>query len=273
MSADPQRPPCDPLSPVDLSLYHYHLPPEHIAQEPRGRREDSRLLVLERDRDSIKHCRFVEFERLLEAGDVLADHTPGASAGSVSGPTQIASLPAGPMARKSESRIQSSIGIASRSYRSMSRASSPQARIGNFNEAAFLVAGNGHKHRSPGRGVLARVPSRRRAARRARRPGAVRGKRRNTAPAVHQTFRFRPAAPTRQPPLPDGLRAATGGRCSPHRRAPLLDEAAGATGEVRGRAAGRYPAHRDRHLQAAAAGRDRKRRASRRAGGDLKGNG
>jgi S-adenosylmethionine:tRNA ribosyltransferase-isomerase len=54
-----------------IDLFDYSLPHELIAQEPAPRREDSRLLVLDRASGRREHRRFAELPNLLRAGDVL----------------------------------------------------------------------------------------------------------------------------------------------------------------------------------------------------------
>ena len=51
--------------------FDYELPPEFIAQAPVEPRDSSRLLVLERDSGSIKHCVFRDLGDYLEVGDLL----------------------------------------------------------------------------------------------------------------------------------------------------------------------------------------------------------
>ena len=51
--------------------FDFVLPPELIAQRPAPRRDDSRLLVLNRDGGRIEHRRFRDFLEFLRAGDVL----------------------------------------------------------------------------------------------------------------------------------------------------------------------------------------------------------
>jgi len=51
--------------------FDFRLPPELIAQHPTPRRDDSRLLVLNRDGRRIEHRQFRELLELLCAGDVL----------------------------------------------------------------------------------------------------------------------------------------------------------------------------------------------------------
>jgi S-adenosylmethionine:tRNA ribosyltransferase-isomerase len=54
-----------------LSDYAYDLPAELIAQRPRPRREDARMMVLRRDAQTIEHRQFVELRTLLSPGDLL----------------------------------------------------------------------------------------------------------------------------------------------------------------------------------------------------------
>src|SRR5947209_9563113 len=51
--------------------FDYHLPPELIAQQPAPRREESRLLVLDRATGAIHHRRFDDLPAFLSAGDLL----------------------------------------------------------------------------------------------------------------------------------------------------------------------------------------------------------
>lgn len=53
------------------SDYHYHLPPELIAQTPLDRRDASRLLVLEQSTKKIYHTRFYNISEYLRPGDIL----------------------------------------------------------------------------------------------------------------------------------------------------------------------------------------------------------
>jgi S-adenosylmethionine:tRNA ribosyltransferase-isomerase len=54
-----------------LSDYDYDLPRELIAQRPPERREDSRMMVLRREQQTIEHRRFAELKMLLSPGDIL----------------------------------------------------------------------------------------------------------------------------------------------------------------------------------------------------------
>ena len=63
MTGSPERYP--------TSAFAYDLPPEQIAQHPAERRDESRLLVLDRARDRIEHRTFRDFVDLLPSGDVL----------------------------------------------------------------------------------------------------------------------------------------------------------------------------------------------------------
>jgi S-adenosylmethionine:tRNA ribosyltransferase-isomerase len=54
-----------------LTDYDYNLPRELIAQRPPARREDSRMMVLNRDEQTIEHRQFHELKKLLQPGDQL----------------------------------------------------------------------------------------------------------------------------------------------------------------------------------------------------------
>ena len=54
-----------------LSDYDYELPPELIAQRPLPRRDESRMMVLDRTEQRIEHRSFTELPAFLGAGDVL----------------------------------------------------------------------------------------------------------------------------------------------------------------------------------------------------------
>jgi S-adenosylmethionine:tRNA ribosyltransferase-isomerase len=54
-----------------LSDYDYDLPPELIADRPALRREDSRMLVVERLTGEISHRRFAEFPGFVAPGDLV----------------------------------------------------------------------------------------------------------------------------------------------------------------------------------------------------------
>src|SRR5437870_4013322 len=49
----------------------YELPPELIAQHPAPRREDARLLVVERATGALHDCRFADVGQWLRPGDAL----------------------------------------------------------------------------------------------------------------------------------------------------------------------------------------------------------
>ncbi len=59
------------VPPVNVSDYDYELPPEAIARYPAQRRDQSRLLVLERHCGAIEHRRFHAIVDLLKPGDLL----------------------------------------------------------------------------------------------------------------------------------------------------------------------------------------------------------
>jgi S-adenosylmethionine:tRNA ribosyltransferase-isomerase len=54
-----------------LSSYDYPLPPELVAQEPLAERDQSRLLVLDRQTGAVQHREFAELSDLLRPGDLL----------------------------------------------------------------------------------------------------------------------------------------------------------------------------------------------------------
>lgn len=56
---------------VRTADFHFNLPPELIAQQPASRRDQSRLLVLNRTSHCVEHRQFQEFPDFLRAGDVL----------------------------------------------------------------------------------------------------------------------------------------------------------------------------------------------------------
>ena len=54
-----------------LSELDYELPEELIAQEPLARRDEARLLVLDRKSKSVDHSRFYKLVRHLREGDLI----------------------------------------------------------------------------------------------------------------------------------------------------------------------------------------------------------
>lgn len=54
-----------------VSEFDYDLPPELIAQHPLPRRDDSRMMVVERKTGKIDHGRFREFAEHMDPGDLL----------------------------------------------------------------------------------------------------------------------------------------------------------------------------------------------------------
>jgi len=55
-----------------VSEFDYDLPPELIAQHPLPRRDDSRMMVVERTTGRIHHTRFRDFPDFMNPGDILA---------------------------------------------------------------------------------------------------------------------------------------------------------------------------------------------------------
>jgi len=60
-----------PSAPLPIECFNYALPEELIAQSPSTRRDDSRLLVVDRAAHTISHHRFSELPDFLHAGDTL----------------------------------------------------------------------------------------------------------------------------------------------------------------------------------------------------------
>ena len=56
---------------MDLSSFNYNLPPELIATEPAQKRDQSRLLVLDKKTGEIEHQHFFDIINSLEPGDLL----------------------------------------------------------------------------------------------------------------------------------------------------------------------------------------------------------
>src|SRR5207302_4834777 len=54
-----------------LADYNCELPRELIAQHPLPRREDSRMMVLHRDRQKIEHAHFIDLKKFLRDDDLL----------------------------------------------------------------------------------------------------------------------------------------------------------------------------------------------------------
>ena len=67
----PSNPYFELTSPMRTSDFDYKLPQELIAQTPVSPRHNSRLLVLDRETDTLEHAGFWQIERYLRAGDLL----------------------------------------------------------------------------------------------------------------------------------------------------------------------------------------------------------
>jgi S-adenosylmethionine:tRNA ribosyltransferase-isomerase len=59
------------MSPMDVSLYHFSLPKELIAQTPTEDRTQSRLMVVDRETAAITHTFFFHLRAYLHPGDLL----------------------------------------------------------------------------------------------------------------------------------------------------------------------------------------------------------
>jgi S-adenosylmethionine:tRNA ribosyltransferase-isomerase len=65
------RPPARSVPPLATDLFDYALPPHLIAQTPAARRDQSRLLVVDRPSHRVEHRTFSDLPEFLRAGDVL----------------------------------------------------------------------------------------------------------------------------------------------------------------------------------------------------------
>ena len=59
------------MPPLAADLFDYHLPAHLIAQAPAARRDQSRLLIVDRASRTIAHHTFADLPRFLRAGDIL----------------------------------------------------------------------------------------------------------------------------------------------------------------------------------------------------------
>lgn len=60
-----------PSDPDQLSTWQFELPPELIASRPAARRDDSRLLVVDREQGTIQHANIRELPAFMDPGDLL----------------------------------------------------------------------------------------------------------------------------------------------------------------------------------------------------------
>ena len=56
---------------MDVSLFDFPLPPELIAQKPSQKRQESRLLVVSKEREEFVQARFCDLPSFLSPGDLL----------------------------------------------------------------------------------------------------------------------------------------------------------------------------------------------------------
>ena len=59
------------MPPLAADLFDYNLPPHLIAQTPAERRDESRLLVVDRESHTIEHRIFADRPRFMRSGDTL----------------------------------------------------------------------------------------------------------------------------------------------------------------------------------------------------------
>ncbi|MFM9012540.1 MAG: S-adenosylmethionine:tRNA ribosyltransferase-isomerase, partial [Gemmatimonadota bacterium] len=72
---DDRRAPEPPVLGLRTADYDFHLPPDRIAQHPTERRDESRLMVVDRAAGTIAHHTFRDLPRFLRAGDALVVNT------------------------------------------------------------------------------------------------------------------------------------------------------------------------------------------------------
>ncbi len=70
VSPSPEKNP-DGNPPLKISDFDYDLPPELIAQHPLPRRDDSRMMVVERASGRVRHGLFKDFPEYMRRGDLL----------------------------------------------------------------------------------------------------------------------------------------------------------------------------------------------------------
>ncbi len=79
-----------------LNDYDYHLPEELIAQKPLENRDQSRMMILNKENGSITHSTFSRFPELMEEGDLLVLNNtkviPARLVGKIEGKTASAEL-------------------------------------------------------------------------------------------------------------------------------------------------------------------------------------
>ncbi len=79
-----------------LKDYDYHLPEELIAQKPLEKRDQSRMMILNKENGSITHSKFNRFPDLMEEGDLLILNNtrviPARLVGKIEGKTSSAEL-------------------------------------------------------------------------------------------------------------------------------------------------------------------------------------
>lgn len=56
---------------MDITLFDYELPDHYIAQEPLEKREESKLMVLDRKNETVEHKKFYDIVEYLNPGDLL----------------------------------------------------------------------------------------------------------------------------------------------------------------------------------------------------------
>jgi len=72
---DDRRAPETPALGLRTADYDFHLPPDRIAQHPTERRDESRLMVVDRTVGTVAHHTFRDLPRFLRTGDALVVNT------------------------------------------------------------------------------------------------------------------------------------------------------------------------------------------------------
>ena len=67
--------PSSDSSPHRAADFDFHLPPGLIAQSPAARRDESRLMVVDRTRGTVEHRRFRDLAEMIPSGDALVLNT------------------------------------------------------------------------------------------------------------------------------------------------------------------------------------------------------
>ncbi|MDD2353155.1 MAG: S-adenosylmethionine:tRNA ribosyltransferase-isomerase, partial [Atribacterota bacterium] len=56
---------------MDIKSFDYYLPPGYIAQEPLTKRDNSKLMIIDKKTGFLQHKRFYQIDDFLHSGDLL----------------------------------------------------------------------------------------------------------------------------------------------------------------------------------------------------------